>query len=488
MGENLFVPGGEVLAPDGRLGRADLLIQDGTIAAVGALEAPSEIEVLDATGTIVIPGLVNAHFHSGESFSPGLYENLPLELWLARSHQAGDAPPTPEAIYTRTLLGAALILRSGATTCADFLYESPAITLETLDPVVRAYRDIGIRATVLLGVADKPFAASLPLDGTDGDAGGGETAAARERILELARAAVERWDEPDGTVRIGMGPSAPQRCSPELLEGTLALAREHGLAWQTHVLQTKTQAYTSQQWYGRSFVEWMSDRGLLAPDTTLVHAIWLSDRDVELIAEAGAPVIHCLLSNLRLGDGVARLPALRRAGVGIALGTDGRGSNDSLDIFEVIKTTACLHKARGGDPREWPTARETLEMATTAAGVCTGHGESLGRIEPGARGDLTLLPRRSPALTPLHDPVRQLVYGAPSGDVRDVVVDGRVVVRDGRILTVDLDRLLAQAEEHARALVGGAVGEEGDEIVRAVDRMYERVERTELDVNSYIRP
>jgi 5-methylthioadenosine/S-adenosylhomocysteine deaminase len=488
MGEGLIVRGGEVLTEDGRLNRADLLIGDGKIVEIGeTLESPSEVEVLDADGMIVAPGLINAHYHSGENFNPGLYENLPLDLWFVHSHQVTrDAPPSREAIYTRTMLGAVLMLTRGATACVDFLYEAPEITLETLEPVVAAYRDVGMRATVLLGVADMPFAASLPLEDRDGAAAREAPAPSRERIMELARGAVDRWHEPGGRIGIGLGPSAPQRCTPELLDETITLARERDLVWQTHVLETKTQAYTSRQWYGHSFVEWMRDRDLLGPEATLVHTVWLSDRDIELMSVAGTPAVHCLLSNLRIGDGVARLPAMRRAGLRVALGTDGRGCDETLDMFELTKMAACVHKARGGDWRAWPTAREALEMSTSAASVCTGHGESLGRIERGARGDLIMLPRNSLAFTPLHDPVRQLVYAAPSRDVRIVVVEGRVVVRDGEVVGVDLDRLLADAHEYTPEVLGGERRDDAQEIERLVDEMYQRVEREELDVDSYI--
>ena len=304
--------------------------------------------------------------------------------------------------------------------------------------------------------------------------------------MTLARAAVERWHEPGGRIGIGLGPSAPQRCTPELLEGTLEFARERDLVWQTHVLETRSQAYTSRQRHGRSFVEWMSDRELLGPASTLVHTVWLSDRDIELVSAAGTPIVHCLLSNLRLGAGVARLPALRRAGVRVALGTDGRGCDETLDMLELAKMTACVHKARGGDWRDWPTASDAFEMATSAASPCAGHGESLGRLELGARGDLILLRRDSPTFTPLHDPVRQLVYGAASREVRHVVVDGRLVLGDGQLLGVDVDALLATAHEKAPEVLGGVRRDDADEIEELVDGMYQRVERAELDVDSYI--
>src|SRR5947209_5291304 len=238
MGQNIVVKHGRVLRSDGSLQVADVLIEKGTIVEIGQRLDCWGAEQIDATGMIVAPGLINSHMHSGENFNPGLYENLPLDVWFVRSHQVvRTEPPSREAIYVRTLLGAALMLRSGTTAAVDFLYEAPAITLDTLEPVVQAYRDAGLRATILLGVADMAFAQSLPLDGDAAAAAADEAEPPSLRaIMDLADAAVSRWDEPDGLIRIGLGPSAPQRCSPQLLRATVEMARERGLAWQTHVL------------------------------------------------------------------------------------------------------------------------------------------------------------------------------------------------------------------------------------------------------------
>lgn len=488
MASRTLVAGGRVLRPDGSLQRADLLIEDGDIAAIDSDLGAVDAERLDAVGKLIVPGFVNAHMHSGENFNPGLYENLPLDVWFVRSHQVTrHEPPSREAIYVRTLLGASLMLRSGTTTAVDFLYEAPAITLETLEPVVAAYRDAGLRATILLGVADLPFAQSLPLEGST------DAAAAREApppsyqsIMELAREAVDRWHEPGGLIGIGLGPSAPQRCSPELLQASLEFCRENGLAWQTHVLETKTQAITSRDWLGETFVERMAERGLLSPSSTLVHTVWLSDRDIELMAQSGLTAVHCLLSNLRLGDGIARLPALRRAGVPLALGTDGRGCDETLDLFELTKMTALIHKARGGDYNDWPRAAEAHAMATAGGSSAAGHGQRLGRIEVGAAADLVLIGDDSLAFTPLIDPVRQLVYGAPSRDVETVIVNGRTVLADGALLGVDETWLADRVPVHAHEALTGTVTPEARELERMVSEMYLTVDSRELDLDAYL--
>jgi 5-methylthioadenosine/S-adenosylhomocysteine deaminase len=205
------------------------------------------------------------------------------------------------------------------------------------------------------------------------------------------------------------------------------------------------------------------------------------------MAKTRTTAVHCLLSNLRLGDGIARLPALRDAGVRVALGTDGRGCDETLDMLELAKMTALVHKARGGDYRRWTTAAEALEMCTSSASVCTGHGERLGRIETGAKGDLILLPLDSPALTPLHDPVRQLVYGVPSADIHTVVVDGRVVVKDGDPVGIDMARVTEQAAGYAADSLAGERPADAAVLESLVDEMYQQVEDTELDIDSYLR-
>lgn len=483
------VRGGEIVEAGAPPRRADILIRDGRIAEVGEVSADGAAEI-DARGQYVVPGLINSHYHSAENFNPGLYENLPLDLWFLHSHQVTrTAPPSPETIYVRTLLGAMQMLRTGTTSVVDFVFEAPEITVETLEPIVRAYRTIGMRATILLGVADKRFADSLPLTPAERRAWTAEPdPPSLERIMETGRAAVERWHDPVGLIQIGFGPSAPQRCSDELFERTQEFCRERGLAWQTHVLETKTQAVTTRDWHqGRSFVEVLDERGMLGPHASLVHMVWLSDLDIETMARTRTPMVHCPFSNLRLGDGIARIPAARRAGVRLGLGTDGRGCDETLDMLEVARLTALLHKVRGEHHSEWPTASDALSMLTREASVITGHGERLGRIEPGAHADLLIVRRNGYTFTPTHDPVRQLVYGGSAADIRDVIVAGQVTVADGRLTRVEETEVIASALEQAEAEMPFLRGDAtGTQLERIVEDMYRRAEARELEVNAYM--
>lgn len=486
----LVIRGGELLGPDGAERPADLLIVDGSIAEVGKVGAVEGARELDASGCFVTPGLINAHYHSAENFNPGRYENLPLDLWFVHSHQVTrKQPPAADVIYARTMLGAAAMLLGGVTSVVDFLFEAPEITLETLEPVVRAYRDAGMRATILLGVADKSFADSLPLTEQERAAWSDEfEPPSLEQTLGLGRAAVARWHEPGGLIGIGWGPSAPQRCSGQLIEETMEMARSAGLAWQTHVLETKTQAMTSRQWHhGSSFVEVLHSQGVLGPEATLVHTVWINDRDIELMARTGTSAVHCLASNLRLGDGVARVPAMRRAGIRVALGTDGRGCDETLDMLELARMSALVHKARGGDHRDWITAAATFSMLTREASGATGHGERLGRIEPGAHGDLIVVDSRSQVFTPLNDPVRQLIYGGRPHDLRAVVVAGEIVVEEGRLTHIDEREVLESAREAAASEQSFSAHDgSAERLVHLIEGLYRRAEAVSLDVDAYL--
>ena len=491
MGADLLIRGGTTIEAGREPVRSDVLMRDGVIERVDASIADAGVPLLDASGGYVLPGLINAHYHSAENFNPGLYENLPLDLWFIHSHQVTRAePPSREAIYARTMLGAMLMLRNGVSCCVDFLFEAPEITLETLEPVVEAYRDAGMRATILLGVTDKTFADSLPLTDAEREQWSDEVQPpSLERIKPLATAAVDRWHEPDGLIQIGMGPSAPQRCSDELMAWSLDLCRSRGLAWQTHVQETKTQAMTAREWHdGSSFVELLAERGQLDETTTLVHTVWLSERDIELMTKHGTSTVHCPASNLRLGDGIAPVPALLRAGINVALGTDGRGCDEPLDVLELARLSTLLNKARGDDHHEWLSAHQCFGMATVKGSVPAGRGDTLGRIEPGAKADLIVIPGDVPALAPMHDPLRQLVLGGSGGDVRDVVVEGEVVVRNRALTRVDEAKMMESARRYAEAEFSAVpVGDEAAlRLESLLSGLMERTRAYDLDVDAYI--
>jgi guanine deaminase len=404
--------------------------------------------------------MVNAHNHSNENWFRGMWDNLPLEPWMLFSYPALAAPAqTPDEIYLRTLVGAIEQLRSGATCVVDFLYELDGFTTESLEAVVRAYRDVGLRAVVALGIGDRAYHETVILEQ-------GLVPPALIEQLErekpppwdewerFVRNAVERFHRPDEGIAICPGPSGPQRCSDELLVGCAALAEELGLVVHIHVLETRMQALSGRRMYGQTLVEHMDALGFLSPRVCFAHGIWLTPRDVELVRDRGVTIAHNPASNLKLGSGLAAVPALLAQGVNVALGTDGMSSNDGLDMFASVKLAALLHKLWGIDYESWLGAREAWQLATIGGARPAGDADGLGRIEVGRRADLVLLDLESHVFTPLNDPLRQLAFGSSTLAVGSVLVGGRWIVRGGRTTMVDEAAVLARAREVGHEIVG----------------------------------
>jgi cytosine/adenosine deaminase-related metal-dependent hydrolase len=425
----------------------DILVEGGRITAMGRDLAPAAPpdRVITGRDRLVIPGLVNAHLHSHNNYFRGCFDSVPLDLCVLGVWSIGVPPEllrlTPRQIYARALLGCAEMLRTGTTTALDDVNLFPALGEESVAAVVQAYEDSGMRAVVATHVFDLPYHRTVPfvadllpdelrreLDGLprpDVDA-----------IVGVVRACAKRWGAPDRRVRFGVGPSGPQRCSPRLLTAMLGIAEDFDLPLFVHVLETRTQAALGRVVHGQTLVEYLRDLGLLRPRVSLGHGVWLTPGDIEIVAASGVTVSHNPVSNLKLGSGIAPVERLLRAGVPVALGTDGVMSNDSLNLFEAMKLAALLHKVRVPEPDRWLGAREALRMAT-AGGARSARVPDVGAVAVGQRADLVLLDLRRAGFAPRNDLVLQTVYAENGSSVDTVLVDGRVVVEGGRVLTVD---------------------------------------------------
>lgn len=404
--------------------------------------------------------MVNAHNHSNENWFRGMWDNLPLEPWMLFSYPALAAPAqTPDEIYVRTQLGAIEQLLSGATCVVDFLYELDGFTDESLDAVVRAYRDVGLRALIALGIGDRAYHETVVLD---------EGLVARDLIERLerdkppswdewerfVRGAVEKYHRPDEGISICPAPSGPQRCTDELLVGCADLAEELDLPIHIHVLETRMQAVSGRRLYGKTLVEHMDAIGFLGPRVCFAHGIWLTPSDLELVRDRDVSIAHNPVSNMKLGSGIAAVPRLVELGVNVALGTDGMSSNDGLDMYASLKQAALLHKLWGVDYEQWAGAAEAWQLATVGGARVAGDADGLGLIAPGRRADLVLLDLESHVFTPLNDPLRQIALGSTTLAVDSVLVGGDWKVRGGEVVSVDQDAVLAQARELGREIVG----------------------------------
>jgi cytosine/adenosine deaminase-related metal-dependent hydrolase len=406
-----------------------------------------------------VPGLVNAHCHSNENWFRGLWDNLPLEPWMLFSYPNLAAPrQTPREVYIRTLLGGIELVRSGATCVVDFLYDLEGFEDDRLGAVVQAYRDLGLRALIVLAMSDRAYHETVVLD---------QALVPRSLIEELerekppawddweslARRAVARFHRPDEGIAVGLGPSGPQRCTDAMLQGCAALAEELDLVIHIHVLETRMQALSGRRMYGKTLPEHLAELGFLSPRVSFEHGIWLTAGDVALVRDHGVTIVHNPVSNLKLGSGVCPVPELLREGVPVALGTDGMSSNDSNDMLATLKAAGLLHKLWEIDYEQWPGAAEAWRMATLGGARAAGDAEGLGSLEPGRRADLVLLDLESVVFTPLNDPLRQLVLGSTTTAVDSVLVGGRWALRGRELTGVDEAAVLAEGRATGPELV-----------------------------------
>lgn len=430
--------------------RADIRISGTKIAEIGPdlPHGPGDC-VIDGRDRLVIPGLVNAHAHSGETLLKGRYHNLPLDLWIFAAYPLFGAEPLAERlIYLRSMLSAIESLKNGVTCIVDDIFEPPAQTLETLAPVFRAYDESGIRASVAGHIINRPLGECIPFldeylpEDVRADLDG-FTPPTAEQYLGFAREAIARFHQPEGRLRFVLSPSGPQRCTHDLLVGAHDLAREIGTLFHIHVLESKSQVVAGEM-DGRSLVRLMDDLGILSDHSALAHSIWINDDDIALMADRGASAIHNPISNQKLGSGIMPWRKLHAAGVNVALGADGTSTNDTPRMFDVLRSAAILHNLSTPDYSQWPSVHEVLRAATMGGARAAQLHREIGSLEVGKRADLVLLDTNSLNFTPLNDLRHQLIHCENGTSVRMVLVDGEVVVEDGRLTRVNEDDILGE--------------------------------------------
>lgn len=434
-------------------------VRDGRITEIAAtLEREPGDTVLPGRDRLVVPGYVNAHTHSWEALFRARLDNLPLEHWMLLSYPVlGLAPLSPDLIRLRSLLVAIESLRNGVTTLVDDVLEIPGQTADQLAAVFEAYRDIGIRANISGHVVDRPFASHFPFMADALEPGlrselDALTVVEGDEYLAYAEESAQRYaDYAGGRLRFMLGPSAPQRCTPELLTGIDALSRKYDLEYHIHVLETRTQLITGEEFYGKTMVEYLHALGVLSERVTIAHGIWLTESDVDVLVDTRTSVSHNPISNLKLGSGIAPWRRYLDAGVNLGMGTDGMSSSDTARMSEVVKAAALLHKVTGPDYRQWPTAQEVLAVGTIGGARSARLGDAVGSIEVGKRADLVVYDMNSLAFTPRNKPELHLVYSENGSSIETVMVDGKIVLADGALTTIDeravLDELQARGPE-----------------------------------------
>ncbi|WP_101295144.1 amidohydrolase [Halegenticoccus soli] len=426
----LLIAGGRALLPDLRVVEADVLVdrEAGTIAEVGDLDATAAdaAETLDASGGLVIPGLVNAHTHAAMTLLRGYADDKPLDEWLRDDIWPAEAELSPGDVRAGAELGMLEMIRSGTTAFADMYFHVP----EVVEAVDRA----GMRARLGHG--------AVTVGKDDGDA-----RADVEESLDVAR---EFDGAADGRVSTAFMPHSLTTVGEEFLRESVAEAREIGVPIHFHANETANEVDPIVDERGVRPLVYADDLGMLTGEDFLAHGVHVNAEEIDLLAERGTGVIHCPASNMKLASGMAPIQRMLDAGVTVGVGTDGAASNNDLDAFGEMRDAALLGKLAADDPSA-VAAESVVRMATAGSADAVGFGS--GRIEPGANADLAVVDLGAAHLTPAHDLVSHLAYAARGSDVRHTVCDGRVLMRDREVLTLDAESVLASARERTAALL-----------------------------------
>ncbi len=416
---DLLVQGGTVVCVDDPF----TVIEEGAVAvdgtdivAVGPAaslkERFSPRRVIDATRHAILPGLVNGHTHVAMTLFRGMADDLALETWLHDHIWPAEAAFVDRvSVGHGTTLACVEMLRGGTTTALDMYWFPRECAL--------AARRAGLRLVVGGVLIDGPGADGL----------------SHEQRFAENRALLEEFRH-DPLIGTSIQPHSTYTVSPEHLLEAKALADEFGVRFALHTSETAEEVRIVLERYGRTPVRHLHSLGLLGPRTTLHHAVHLDDEEIALLASTGASAVHCLESELKLASGIPRLPDLLRAGVDVGLGTDGAASNNDLDMWAEMRLSALLYKAIEKDPTAIP-ARAALTLATRGGARALGMDHLVGSLEPGKRADLVLVDLDRPHLSPVYNVVSHLVYAAHRADVTTVLVNGVVVVENGRTTLVD---------------------------------------------------
>ena len=443
MSPATVVRGGHLLTmgPAGDLAGGAVAFADGQVLAVGGFAEMMErfpgAEVVGDDRGVVLPGLVNGHTHLSEALICGMGEDLTLFEWGERLVAPAGRHLTREMARVGAMLKGAELLLSGAT-CVNDMFCHTNVGSQASLGVVDGLEELGLRGVVAFGPEDMAEPDHHPV---------GDFLAEHEALAGRCAGS-----ELVG-FRLGVGTVLGQ--SDELLAASAAEAKRNGWAVHTHLAEVREEVVMARLRWGRTSVERAADAGLLDVPVVAGHGIWVNQPEIRLLVRAGVTVVHNPVANMILASGVCPVPALRQAGIPVAIGTDGAASNDSQNMLEAIKAAALLQKVARLDPTAL-TAGDVLAMATLEGARALGLDRWIGSLEPGKRADVVRLRGDRPGLANVHDPRQQVVYCASPSDVADVWVDGTRRVADGRLVDHDLAALVEASRPLAAELVAKA--------------------------------
>ncbi|MEM2975872.1 MAG: amidohydrolase [Candidatus Bathyarchaeia archaeon] len=429
---DILIRGCPILTMDekGVIARGFIAIKNGIITQIGAGASPPYIKAektIEGDGKVALPGLVNCHTHVAMTIFRGLAEDRNLEEWLEGTIWPLEAKLKPEHVYVGALLGCLEMIKSGTTCFADmYFYEGM---------VAEAVKKAGLRAVLSQGIIEA-----------------GNMEKGEEMLRESVEFAKNYEGYADGRVKVRLAPHTVYTCSPELLSKVQEASLKLNVGVHIHLAESLEMAKKLKEKYGLSEVELLAETGLLSPNMLAAHCIHLSRRDVELLAQHEVKVSHNPVANMKLAQGIAKVHSLLGKGVTVGLGTDGPASNNSLNMLETMKTAALLQKTAYRNPAVLP-ARKVLQMATVEGAKAIGLENTVGSLTEGKRADIILIDFKKPHLTPTHDFFANIVYSACGSDVDTVIVEGKILMENRTVKTVDEKKVIKKAQETAQNIL-----------------------------------
>ena len=438
MSKSLLLRGGRVVTMDAtrRVLDADVLVENGRIKAVGPTrraDGRSKPAIVDCRGLVVLPGLIQAHIHLCQTLFRGLADDLSLEAWLEKRIWPLEAAHTDTSIHASAMLGAAELLLGGTTAILDME------TVRHTGAAFEALESIGIRATAGKCLMDAATNPPRLRETTD-------------KALTESSDLCERWHgAAGGRLRYCFAPRFAPSCTGPLLRAASDLAERTGTTIHTHAAETPLELDTVRRETGHDEIAYLDSVGISGPRAALAHCVWVDKDDIAVLARQRTNIVHCPSSNLKLGSGIAPIPEMLAAGCRVGIGADGAPCNNRLDAFAELRLAALIQKPRLG-PDALP-AGQALELATLGGARALGLEAEIGSIEVGKCADLIALDLSGPHAQPDDaDLISRIVYSARAGDVRHVIVDGRIVVQDGELKTADVAEIRRAANTQARRL------------------------------------
>lgn len=426
---NILIKNIDLVPMDGKeevIKNTNIYIEDNKITHIGELKGDIKIDrTIDGKNKLAMPGLINAHTHIGMSLLRNFADDLPLHEWLTQKIWPTEANLTAEDVYWGSLLSMVEMIQSGTTTFCDMYF--------FMDEVGKGLEEIGMRGVLTRGLIEEQGQNS-------------------EKLLDTKNLYKNWHGKGNGRIKVMVAPHAPYTCSPEFLGEIMDLAKELKTGVHIHLSETEKEVEDSLKQWGKSPIEHVYDLGLFNFHTVAAHCVHVDDKDINILKENNVSPVNNPSSNLKLASGFAPVDKMLKADVNVALGTDGSSSNNNLNMFEEIHLASIINKAVNKDAVSVP-AIDALKMATINGAKALDWNNEIGSIEIGKKADIILIDMNKPHLYPLHNIISLLAYSVQGSDVDTVIVDGKILMENREMKTIDVEKVMYNTEKIAQDLI-----------------------------------